>query len=125
MYMCICAGDVIVGTSALKPEYRHAGTVVRPLLPIAPGTERYTMHTDVMRCVLHKVFEDLRILPGNYHVRVCTHTRTHTCMLVDYVDRAAKCAGGDHRNAIAHTVGRDARGKRGRESTTGARVVRV
>lgn len=62
------AGDVIVGVEALRPEYRHNGTVIRPLLPITPGAERYTMHKDVMRCVLHKVFEDLNITPGNYHV---------------------------------------------------------
>lgn len=61
-------GKVIIGKEALKPDNRIRGHVVKPIRSIEPGNDRYAINMDLMRCLLDKVFTDLRVNPESYKV---------------------------------------------------------
>ena len=57
-----------MGKKCLKPEFRHQGKVVQPIRPTQPTVERYTMDLHVVKNILHKIFDELKVIPENHKV---------------------------------------------------------
>lgn len=58
------------GFDALSPTVRHEGTIVHPITPTQLAVNRYSMDLEIVKHLIHKVFDDLQVDAKAYQVRI-------------------------------------------------------